>query len=510
MNPPQATKKPQPRPEARTNSTTVDPVASGRVPPQDLEAEMSLLGGMLLDRDIIGLALQIVPRERSDWFYGPRHGILFECLIDLYDQNQPIDIIVVESELKRRGIFDEIGGRDCLIDLYSSVPSSANVEYYAKIVREKGMLRDLIRATGQIMQTAYDDAEPAAEILDKAEQCLFKVTEQRVTSQPTSLREFLDETFRHLESEGDLLTGVPTGFTELDAKTGGLQKGDLVIVAARPSMGKTAFGLTMFEHVGLDENQGRGMPAVFFSLEMSKLQVVQRMLCSRARVDMHRMRHRTLSEEEMARLQHAAGELRDAPMLIDDTPGMSIMEVRAKARRLKMLHDIQVIFVDYLQLMTDPAYSRESRQQEISAISRGLKALGRDLGVPIVALAQLNRQVEARSSNRPRMSDLRESGAIEQDADVIMLLHREEYYVEKTAVEKLAELRGKAELIIDKQRNGPTGVVPLHFHQAITRFENATAGYVRDDGDYAASSYDPAAQDLGPYTPARDDDPAPF
>ena len=464
---------------------------------------------MLLDREIIGLVLQMISLEESERFYRPDHRILFEALVGLYDRNEPIDIIVLENELRRRNHLEEIGGRDYLIDLVNSVPSAANAEHYARIVRDKSMLRDLIRASGEIMQEAYDANEPAPEVLDAAERKLFDVTEQRVSNQAVSIREFLDATFHHLESEEDLFTGIPTGFTELDALTGGFQFGDLIIIAARPSMGKTAIGLSMLEHIGTGENQGKGFPAVFFSMEMSKLQVAQRMLCSKARVDMNKLRHRRLGSSEIAQLQLAAGEMRNSPIYIDDTPGMSVMEVRAKSRRLKMLHDIQIVFVDYLQLMYDPA-GRENRQQEISAISRGLKALARELNIPVVAMAQLNRQVEGRSSNRPRMSDLRESGAIEQDADVVALLHREEYYLDKTKTDRLAEVKGKAELIIDKQRNGPTGVVELHFTPQYTRFDNAAADYIRDPGEIMNDDYMPAMSGGGLPTTATDDDGTPF
>lgn len=469
---------------------TTDPVAAGRVPPQDLDAEAGLLGCMLLDQDRehIGLILPIVPRDESDRFYRPDHRLLFETVVDLYDQNKPIDILVVEDELRRRNQLDEVGGRDYLLDLVNSVPSVANIEHYARIVRDKSMLRALISATAQVMQAAYDDNEPAQTILDDAERRLFQVTEQRVSNQAVSIQEFLNETFEQLQSEADLLTGVPTGFEDLDGQLGGLQNGELIIVAARPSMGKTSFGLSLLAHAGIDENNGQGIPAVFFSMEMSKLQIAQRMLCARAPADMSNLRHRKLSGAEMLRLQEAANQMRNSPIYIDDTPGMSVMEIRAKSRRLKMLHDIGIIFIDYLQLMFDPA-GKENRQQEIAAISRGLKALARELNIPVVAMAQLNRQVEGRSSNRPRMSDLRESGAIEQDADVVMLLHREEYYLDKTKAERLEEVRGKVEVIIDKQRNGPTGVVALHFTPKYTRFDNAASELVRQTADYHGEAY---------------------
>jgi len=477
----------RPTPGARS----VDSAAAGRLPPQDLEAEASLLGAMLLDKDSIGQVLQIIPRDESSRFYRPDHRLLYESLIDLYDRNQPIDIIVLEDELRRRGLLDEIGGRQYLVDLSESVPSSANSEYYARIVRDKSMLRDLIQCTGEILQSAYDQQDVAVQILDDAEKRLFEVTEQRVTNQAVSLREFLDATFKQIESfEEGSLSGVPTGFTELDSLLGGMQSGDFIVIAARPSMGKTALGLSMLESIGVVE----GKPAAFFSMEMSKLQIAQRMLCARAQVDMQKMRHGRLSEEEITRLQLACGSMRDRPIFVDDTPGMSVMELRAKARRLKALHKIEVVFVDYLQLMFDRMAGRENRQNEIASISRGLKALARELNIPIVALAQLNRQVEGREGNRPRMSDLRESGAIEQDADVVMLLHREEYYLAKkrttsdSAAEQFDKVKGKAEVIVAKQRNGPTGDVEIHFNPRFTRFDNAAPTYIHDDGDQHASS----------------------
>ncbi|HKQ47869.1 MAG TPA: replicative DNA helicase [Phycisphaerae bacterium] len=489
---------------------TTDPAAAGKLPPQDLEAEISLLGSMLLDRDSIGLVLQIIPRDQSGRFYRADHRLLFETLIDLYDVNKPIDLIVLEDELRKRGLLEEVGGRDYLVDLCESVPSAANSEYYARIVRDKGLLRDLIQCSHTILQSAYDDQEEASHILDAAEKHLFEVTEQRVSNQAVAIRDFLDETMRQIETlQEGALTGVATGFTELDSMLGGMQHGDFVVIAARPSMGKTALGLSMLEYIGIVES----LPAAFFSMEMSKLQIAQRMLCSHAQLDLKRLRHGKLSEAEKTKLKLICGNMRNYKLFIDDTPGMSVMELRAKARRLKMLHDIKVVFVDYLQLMFDRA-SKENRQQEISAISRGLKSLARELNIPVVALAQLNRQVEGREGNRPRMSDLRESGAIEQDADVVILLHREEYYLHKKKnasaefSEQYNKVKGKAELIVAKQRNGPTGDVELHFNPEFTRFDNAAPAYLDDGGAYTSQSYD-AIPDVGPMG-GPEDEGAPF
>jgi len=441
--------------------------------------------------------LQKIPREEAVRFYRPDHRILYEALLDLYEQSKPIDIIVLEDELRRRKQLEEIGGRQYLIDLTESVPSSANAEYYARIIRDKSMLRDLIQCTSEILQAAYDHHEPAAVILDDAEKKLFDVTEQRVTNQALGLREFLDATFKQIESfEDGALTGVPTGFTELDHILGGLQAGDFIVVAARPSMGKTALGLSMLETVGIVENR----PAAFFSMEMSKLQIAQRMLCSHAQVDMHKMRRGQLSGEEITRLQLACGNMRDKPVFVDDTAGMSVMELRAKARRLRQRERVEIVFVDYLQLMFDRTAARESRQNEIASISRGLKALARELNIPVVALAQLNRQVEGREGNRPRMSDLRESGAIEQDADVVMLLHREEYYLAKkrgtteASSELLEKVRGKADIIVAKQRNGPTGDVEVHFNPHFARFDNAAPSYMHDESQESYPRYSTGSQ----------------
>lgn len=478
---------------------------------------MSLLGSMLVDRESAGLVLRIIPADESARFYRPDHRILFETLVYLYDNNKPIDIIVLEDELRRRGQLEEVGGRDYLIDLHNSVPSSANSEHYARIVRDKSMLRDLIRCTGEILQAAYDQRDPAPHILDEAEKRVFEATEQRISHQAVSIRELLDETFKQIEAftEEGMLSGVPTGFTELDALLGGLQHGDFIVIAARPSMGKTSLGLSMLEYIGIVES----IPAAFFSMEMSKLQIAQRMLCAKAKVNMNKLRHGRLSDKEITQLQLVCGNMRGCPVFIDDTPGMSIMEVRAKTRRLKLMHDIKVVFVDYMQLMHDRVAGKENRQQEIAAISRGLKALGRELEIPVVALAQLNRQVEGRTSNRPRMSDLRESGAIEQDADVVILLHREEYYWDKKkrteADEQFQRIKGKAELIIDKQRNGPTGVVELHFNEPFARFDTAAPGYIHDEEAYAGGTYGEADDagmsfDGGPAGAPEDVEEAPF
>jgi len=431
-----------------------------RVPPHDIEAEMSLLGSLMLDREVIGEVLPIIPRHESRRFYQPEHRLIFEALVDLYDKGSQIDMVILRDELLRRGILEKIGGNEYILELVQSVPSAANAEYYARIVRDKSILRDMIACAGEIVDLAYSARQEVGELLDEVERKFFSVTEQRVTAEATTLASLLEETFQQIQDrEGHYLTGEPTGFVELDDYLSGLQPGEFIIVAARPSMGKTALGLNIAEHLAVNE----GRPVAFFSMEMGRQQVAQRILCCRGRVDAHKLRRGMLNEREIKMLQAVCDELRDAPLFIDDTPGMTVLELRAKARRLWLQHDICALFVDYLQLMHCPG--AESRQQEIATISRGLKALGRELNIPIVALAQLNRSPEGREGHRPRMSDLRESGALEQDADVVLLLHRPSYYDPNSAP-------GVAEVIIAKQRNGPTGTIKLHFDQQTTRFDN--------------------------------------
>jgi replicative DNA helicase len=458
---------------------SADEAEAVRVPPHDLDAERNLLGSMLLNRDAIGEVVSIIAKVESHWFYREDHRQLFEVLIDLYDANQPMDLAVVADELRRRKLLEKVGGVAYVIRLAESVGSWVNAPYYARIVRDKGMLRDLIRCTGEIREEAYSDAEATSSLLDKAEQKLFAVTERRVSGQAIPLPDLLKPLSEQIDVRGEYyLTGIPTGFDELDDITSGLQAGDFVVVAGRPSMGKTAFGLNVAEHMAVND----GRPVVFFSMEMSRMQVAHRVLCSRSRIDSHKVRRRMLSEGEVNQMLHVCAQLESAPMYVDDTPGMSVLELRAKARRLKQQYDVGAVFVDYLQLMYCPGMEREGRQQEISMISRGLKSLGRELGIPVIAMAQLNRAVESREGHRPRMSDLRESGAIEQDADVVLLLHREEYYKKDDP-----SVKNLAEVIVAKQRNGPVGQIQLAFFTNFTRFDNYSPvpdpGYRPPSGD---------------------------
>lgn len=440
---------------------------------------MSLLGAMMLDRDAISNVLPLLGREDARWFYRPDHEQLFGVLIDLYDANKPIDLVTVQDELNRRDLLDAVGGVPYIVTLAESVPSAANAEHYANIVREKGMLRDLIRCAGEIVDTAYADRRPTGELIDEAEQKFFAVTERRISRQAVALRALLTSLYARIEArDGGYISGLPTGFTELDDLTSGFQRGDFIIVAGRPSMGKTAFGLTVAQHMAVTDKQ----PVAFFSMEMSNQQVAQRVLCSEGRIDSHKFRRGMLSEDDIKTLAHVCDSLANAPLYVDDTPGMTVLELRAKVRRLVKQHDIKAVFVDYIQLMHTPG--ADNRQQEITIISRGLKALGRELNIPVIAMAQLNRQAEGREGHRPRMSDLRESGALEQDADVILLLHREEYYKPQDV-----EAQGVAEIIIAKQRNGPTDTIKVHFDKRLTRFTNLHHGHT--PAEYAPAEETP-------------------
>jgi replicative DNA helicase len=428
---------------------------------------MALLGSMMMSRDSIAEVIPIILRSDSHWFYVPAHQKLFELLIDLYDDPaKAIDLIVVTDELRRRSWLEFVGGQEYMIQLAESFADWANAEYYAKIVRDKGLLRDLILATDEISRSAYSAIDETQEILDAAERRVFAVTERRVGGRTVEVKEAVARLARQLEvGDRGICTGLPTGFTQLDEYTSGLQPGDLIVVAGRPSMGKTALGLSVAQHMAQHDHK----PVLFFSMEMSIDQIAQRLICAHTGIDTQKLRRRMLSEQEVRRLCDACAEFEEAPLFIDDSAGLTVMEVRSNARRLKQRHDIQAVFVDYLQLMHTP--EAENRQVEIATISRGLKGLARELNIPVVALAQLNRMPEGRQDKRPLMSDLRESGAIEQDADVVLLIHREEYYHPEKE-----EFKNQAELIIAKQRNGPTGSVLLHFDKRVTRFGNQYVG----------------------------------
>jgi replicative DNA helicase len=435
---------------------------ASRCMPESLEAEAAVLGSMILDRECIG---QVVQQITADDFYRPEHQEVFDTLVMLYEKNIDIDLVLLRDELKKRNKLKTVGGVDYLVRIAESVPSAASVEYYTNIVKEKSLLRQLVRVSSEILNDAYSEAGEVAEKLDTAEQKVFAVTEKNIVGSVVPLKSLLMEAFENIEArKGAHVTGLPTGYHELDEQLCGLQKGEMIIIAGRPSMGKTSFALNIAEHVGADND----IPVAIFSLEMSKQQLAERFLCSRGHFDSQEVRKGMLSTEQLAELTQIGSELFDKPIFVDDTAGLTPLMIRAKCRRLKAQYDIQCVLIDYLQLM-GLGKSVESRQQEISTISRYLKALARELNVPVVVMSQLNRSPEGREGHWPRMSDLRESGSIEQDADVVMLLHREDYYHRG---ESGHQQTNTADVIIAKQRNGPTGVVQLMFDGKYTRFES--------------------------------------
>jgi replicative DNA helicase len=466
----------------------------GQLPPHSNEAEIALLGSVMLDPSVIGDIISMV--SKPEQFYSQQHGQIFQAMLDLHNETRTIDLIPLADLLVTRGAIDK-GDTDFLISLAEAVPSARNALHYARIVAERGRLRKLISTAGEIMHMAFNTAEQpgenaGADVLDSAEQMIFEIASETETKGPEKLSDLLrDEILRiEMQAEGKGTSGVPTGFLDLDKMMSGLQPGEMVILAARPSMGKTALSLNLAEQVafgGVALNAARSQagepaPVGFFSLEMSREALVQRLLSARSGIDAHKLRTGQLGGDGMSemqaweRLNEAAGELYEAPIYIDDTPGLTIMQLRAKARRMSERYGLKAIVIDYLQLLTAPGATRDGRQNEVSTISRQIKALARELRLPVLCLSQLNRAAENRDGNRPRMSDLRESGSIEQDADVVMLLHREAYY-HKDDEEWLndpdnEEKRDLAELIIAKQRNGPTGVVKLTWDGSTVRFKN--------------------------------------
>ena len=430
---------------------------------------MSLLGSMILDPRVVGDVLTLI--EASDAFYAEKHAVIFDAVRDVYDRTQSGDLVQIAETLKDRGQLEALGGAEYMVRLAESVPSAANAVHYARIVRDKSRLRKLIDRAGQILYDAYtgsgEGTEGVQEVLEKAEMAVFEVARADATDDPQRLAELLQGELERLESvEGKGISGLKTGYDDLDEMLSGLHDGEMIIVAARPSMGKTALALNLAEQIAMGgrspgSGAGRHRAVGFFSLEMSKSAVVQRLLSAYSGIDSHRLRTGRFSKQEFQRdILPACGALAEAPVYVDDTPGLTVLGLRARARRMVAQHDVEIIMVDYLQLLTSPSQARESRQVEVSAISRGIKALARELSVPVVCLAQLNRGSEQREGNRPRMSDLRESGSIEQDADVVALLHREEYYHPNDEWKaENSDKVGLAELIIAKQRNGPTGTV---------------------------------------------------
>jgi len=459
---------------------TAPDVFGGRQPPYSAEAEQAVLGAMLLDADA---ALRGVELLDDAMFHREGHRRLFRAMHGIIERGGVIDPVTLRDEVDRRGELEAVGGIEYLSYLLDVVPTAANIDYHAKIVRDKALLRRLIEAATGIVQEAYEAKRLADEVLDSAEQRIFLVSETRKTEGFVRLKELLWPTMERIESlhaGGQSITGVPSGFTDLDDKTAGFQNADLVIIAARPSMGKTALCLNVAQHAAIE----KGIPVAVFSLEMAKAQLVQRLLTSEARVDAHRLRQGMLKDADYALLARAAGILSSAPIWIDDSAALTPLELRSKARRIKAEHNVGLIIVDYLQLMRSPEQA-ENRVQEISAISRALKALAKELDVPILALSQLSRAPEQRGGEhrRPQLSDLRESGAIEQDADVVLFIYREEMYSGPQDPKTGENIEGQAEVIIGKQRNGPTGTIKLHFHKAYTRFDNYSLRESEDGGN---------------------------
>ncbi len=431
----------------------------GRVPPQDTEAERSVLGAMLLDPTALNEIASLLEPED---FYRPTHGYVFEAILALFERNEPIDEVTIRAQLATDGKLEAVGGSAFLAGLTDSVPTAANIVYYATIVRNHSVARRLINAATEIAGNVYEGGAAIEILLDEAETKIFEVTSARDNRSFAPIKEVVKDAFKLIEKRYEkkqAITGVPTGFADFDKMTAGLQPSDLIILAGRPSMGKTAIALNMAQHAAIREKT----PVAFFSLEMSRESLVMRMLCSEGRIDSQRLRGGFLKDSDWPKLAKAAGELADAQVYIDDSGSLTVLEMRAKARRLMAEKGLGLVVVDYLQLMHGRA---ESREREISEISRGLKALAKELAVPVMALSQLNRSLESRTDKRPMLSDLRESGAIEQDADVISFVYRDEYYNPDS------DAKGEAELIVGKQRNGPTGVVHLKFFTEFTRFEN--------------------------------------
>jgi replicative DNA helicase len=458
----------------------------GRIPPQAVDVEQAVLGAMLIEAEAIPRAIELL---QEDSFYDGRHRRIFGALLSLFERNNPVDLITVSEELKRRGDIEDVGGGAYLTDLTLQVASAANVEHHARIIAEKALLRKMIETMTMLVGSAYETGSDAFELLDKAESEIFRISESQLRRAGLSMKEVVKQTLESLEAvhgnEGGI-TGVPTGFTRLDQMTGGWQKTDLIIIAARPSMGKTAFSLSMARNAALHPRDGVGV--AIFSLEMGAQQLAQRLLTSEARIDAQAARTGRMNDRDWASLARAAGTLSEAPIYIDDTPSLNVLELRAKCRRLKAEHDIGLVIVDYLQLMHGTGSSKNSnREQEIAQISRSLKALAKELNVPVIALSQLSRAVEQRGGDkRPQLSDLRESGSIEQDADVVAFIYRAERYG-ITVDENGNSTQGIGEIIIGKQRNGPVGDVQLAFVDQYARFENLST-YYSTGTDYLAAA----------------------
>lgn len=447
------------------NTRPIKAVDKGAVqqalPPQNLQAEYNVLGAVFIDNDCIAKVLEVASVED---FYRSAHQKIFAAMVELFEKSEPMDLLTVSERLKKKKALEEVGGIDYLTYLEENTPTSARVTYHAIIVREKKILRELIKSATNIVTQSYEATGEVDEILDNAEKAIFLIAEKKVKAGFVPIKQIIHSSFEEIEKlyeRKEFITGVPAGFTDLDAKTTGFQPSDLIIIAGRPSMGKTAFALNIARNAAVD---GKASVA-FFSLEMSKEQLGLRLLCAEARVDSGKAKTGFLGKEDWGRLTGAGGRMTDAPIYIDDTPGLSVLDVRARSRRLMSEKGLGMVIIDYLQLMRGSG-SAENRQLEISEMTRSLKGLAKELNVPLLVLSQLSRKPEERTDKRPVLSDLRDSGAIEQDADVVLFVHREEFYKEDT------DRAGIADIIIGKQRNGPTGTVELAFNKEITRFDN--------------------------------------
>ncbi|MFL5245440.1 MAG: replicative DNA helicase [Gemmataceae bacterium] len=442
-----------------------------RLPPQNRDAERSVLGSMLRDNAVIGDVVQII--SRSETFYTDAHQKIFDGITKLYDRGKPVDLVLLADHLKEQKHLEDTGGYPYLAELWDAAPTAANAEYYARIVRDKAVVRNLIHAGNEVLRDAYDQSMPADELLESAERKILDIAQMGLTGQTFTLEAALNEAYARIDArhEGghESISGLETGFTDLDNITAGLQNSELVVIAARPSAGKTAFSLNLVRHIGVEI----GHPVFFVSLEQSRIELAERLLCCQAKVDSHKLRVGKLGGDDMQRLIDAGNELSKAKIFIDDTPGQGMLRIAANARRLKLRHKIRLVVVDYLQLI-EPDNRRDSRQEQVAQLSRRLKFLARELQVPVVALAQVNRGSEDRQDHKPRLSDLRESGAIEQDADTVMLLHRPEMY-------EPGQHEGTTEIIIAKQRNGPTGEITLTYLKQFMRFENFAIGIPFDN-----------------------------
>lgn len=434
----------------------------GKVPPHDLEAEQAIIGSMLTDKDAVISSIEVLKEED---FYREDHRAIYSAILNLYNRAEPIDIITVKSELETMGKFEQVGGLDYLAELPEKVPTTANALKYIKIVEEKSVLRNLIKTANEIIELGYDPTEDVEDIMEEAEKKIFNIMQNKNQKGYTPIKDVLVDSFTQLEelyNRKQHITGVPTGFTELDYKTAGFHGSDLILIAARPAMGKSAFALNIATNAAIKAN----VPVVIFSLEMSKEQMVNRILCSEAMVDSNKVRTGKLEEDDWTKLAGSIGPLSEAEIYIDDTPGISVMEIRAKCRKLKLEKNIGMVVIDYLQLVQGSNKRNGSREQEISEISRSLKILAKEIGVPVIALSQLSRAVEQRPDHRPMLSDLRESGAIEQDADIVMFLYRDDYYNQDS------EKKDIAEVILAKHRGGSTGTVDLLWLGSYTKFVN--------------------------------------